>query len=79
MKSQGDFNGKIGNENENGTDRVMGKEGLGTKNEGGEQLIELCVNNDLFIGGSAFAHKDIIKIHGYLPMETRETKSTMYV
>ena len=56
---QGDFNGKIGNENENGTDRVMGKEGLGAKNEGGKRLIELCVNNDLFIGGSAFAHKDI--------------------
>ena len=32
---QGDFNGKIGNENENGTVRVMGKESLGTKNEGG--------------------------------------------
>jgi exonuclease III len=56
----GDLNAKIGNVNL-GFKNVMSRHGLGTRNENGHMLIDLCVNCNLVIGGSLFPHKDIHK------------------
>ena len=52
----GDFNAKVG------TDRldrdVCGRYGLGTLNEPGEQLLNLCRDHDLFITNTAFKHHE---------------------
>ncbi|KYM99339.1 Craniofacial development protein 2 [Cyphomyrmex costatus] len=57
----GDFNGKIGNNNNN-LDEIMGRHGLGeARNNNGERLIDLCMANRLFIGSTRFPHKDIHK------------------
>ncbi|XP_011859971.1 PREDICTED: craniofacial development protein 2-like [Vollenhovia emeryi] len=52
-----DFNARIGNENE-GLEHIMGRHGVGQKNENGELLIEICANYGLKIGGSLFIHKE---------------------
>ena len=56
----GDMNAKVGQENKN-YDRVMGKQGLGQRNDNGERLCELCDMNELVITGTLFPHKDIHK------------------
>jgi hypothetical protein len=56
----GDFNAKIGDDNL-GVKHVMGRYGLGNRNENGERLIDLCVHYEMIIGGSLFPHKDIHK------------------
>ena len=56
----GDFNAKIGKENL-GYEEIMGRHGLGTRNENGEMFTDFCANNGLIIGGSMFEHKDIHK------------------
>ena len=56
----GDFNAKIG-DNNMGYEETMGKHGLGTMNENGEMLANLCATNQLIIGGSLFPHKRIHK------------------
>ncbi|XP_073821416.1 uncharacterized protein [Musca autumnalis] len=57
----GDFNAKIGCENE-GLSHIMGKHGMGTRNDNGERLVEFCQATQLVIGGSLFPHK---RIHKY--------------
>ena len=42
----GDMNDKVGEENWD-YDKVMGKHGLGRRNDGGEGLCELCDTNEL--------------------------------
>ena len=56
----GDMNAKVGNQNEN-YERVMGKHGLGEKNNNWERLCELCDMNELVITGTLFPHKNIHK------------------
>jgi hypothetical protein len=56
----GDANGKVGCDNQNHR-RTLGKEGLGTMNENGERLVDLCEEYDLVIGGTLFKHKEIHK------------------
>ena len=56
----GDFNAKIGYDNK-GYEEIMGRQGLGIKNENGELFINFCADNSLVIGGSIFQHKDIHK------------------
>ena len=56
----GDLNAKVGSDNR-GHERVMGKHGIGEDNENGERLIDFCATNDLVIGGTLFAHKNIHK------------------
>ena len=56
----GDFNAKVGPDN-GGSEKNMGKHGLGTRNENGDKFVELCVENDLIIGGTLFQHKTIHK------------------
>jgi len=56
----GDLNAKIGEDNL-GLKNVMGRHGMGVRNENGEMFIDLCMNYNLVIGGSLFPHKDIHK------------------
>lgn len=56
----GDINAKVGAENQ-GLERIMGRHGLGVRNNNGERFIEFCRNHDLVIGGTIFPHKDCHK------------------
>ncbi|XP_073820899.1 uncharacterized protein [Musca autumnalis] len=57
----GDFNDTVGYNNSN-LSTVMGTQGLGNvRNDNGDRLVDFCVRNRLFIGGSKFAHKNIRK------------------
>ena len=53
----GDFNAKVEDVNLD-LKNVMGRHGLGTRNENGDKFIDLCVNYILVTGGSLFPHKD---------------------
>ena len=57
----GDLNAKVGSDNTN-CERVMGKHGVGIRNDNGERLVELCAINNLVIGGTLFTHRDIHKL-----------------
>ena len=56
----GDMNAKVGDNNQN-YERVMGKHGLGQRNNNGERLCEICDMNELMITGTLFPHKTIHK------------------
>ena len=56
----GDLNAKVGSDVE-GYERVMGKHGVGTRNDNGEKLCDFCGMNDLMITGTIFPHKKIHK------------------
>ena len=60
MIIMGDINAKIGSDN-NGYETCMGKEAMGERNNNGQRLIDLCLENGLVIGGSVFQHKTIHK------------------
>jgi hypothetical protein len=62
----GDFNAKVGEDNV-GVERAMGREGVDTMNENGERLAELCMQSNLIIGGTIFAHKEIHKLTWHSP------------
>ena len=64
----GDFNAKVGKENE-GLKGAMGKKGLGIRNENGEKFIDFCVRQGITIGGTLFPHKDIHKATWVSPDE----------
>ncbi|XP_012552626.1 uncharacterized protein LOC105842911 [Bombyx mori] len=54
---QGDWNAKIGNtEQDDHIRHILGKYGLGTRNERGEVLIDFCVSNNLTITNTSFKH-----------------------
>lgn len=57
----GDFNAKVGQDNTN-LENIMGRHGLGHRNENGELLVELCGKHGLQIGGTLFAHKACHKV-----------------
>ena len=55
----GDFNAKIGSDNQ-GFENVMGVRGLGVMNDNhGERFVNACAANNIVIGGSVFPHKRI--------------------
>ena len=56
----GDLNAKVGSDVE-GYERVMGKHGVGTRNENGEKLCDFCGMNDLVITGTIFPHREVHK------------------
>ena len=56
----GEMNTKVGEENWD-YDEVMGKHGLGQRNENGERLCEFCDMNELVIIGTLFPPKNIHK------------------
>jgi len=57
----GDLNAKVGQDNTD-YERVMGKHGVGIRNDNGERLVEFCAMNNLVIGGTLFPHRDIHKL-----------------
>ena len=64
----GDANAKIGSDN-TGYEDIMGRHGLGTMNNNGERLADMCAFNRLIIGGSIFPHKRIHKITWVSPWD----------
>jgi hypothetical protein len=62
----GDFNAKIGDDSL-GVKHVMGRYGLGNRNENGERLIDLWVHYEMIIVGSLFPNKDIHKATWVVP------------
>ncbi|VDP83520.1 unnamed protein product [Schistosoma mattheei] len=56
--SDADLNAKVGIDN-TGYEDIMGRHGLGEKNENGERFANLCAFNKLVIGGTIFPHKRI--------------------
>jgi hypothetical protein len=56
----GDFNAKIGDDNK-GIERCVGKHGMGTMNQNGERLLELCELTNMVISSTFFPHKNIHK------------------
>ena len=56
----GDLNARVGKENI-GRERAMGTEGFGCINNNGERISDLCVENNLVIGGTLFKHRNIHK------------------
>ena len=69
----GDANAKVGDTNI-GYERIMGQNGLGVMNENGERLADLCMLNDLVIGGSIFPHKTVHKATWVSPDHTTENQ-----
>ena len=57
----GDLNAKVGSKNQ-GMEKIMGKHGIGMMNSNGERLVELCLGNNLVIGGTLFPYKTCNKI-----------------
>lgn len=57
----GDLNAKVGSENRNKEMR-MGKHGLGHMNVNGSMFSELCLRQQLVIGGTIFPHKNCHKV-----------------
>ena len=55
----GDMNVKVGDQNWD-FERVMGKDGLGVRNDNGERC-EMCDLNELVITGTLFPHRTIHK------------------
>ncbi|VDP77836.1 unnamed protein product, partial [Schistosoma curassoni] len=55
-----DFNVKVGMDN-TGYGDIMGRHGLGERNENGGRFANLCAFNKLVIGGTIFPHKRIHK------------------
>ncbi|VDP51886.1 unnamed protein product [Schistosoma curassoni] len=51
-----DLNAKVGIDN-TGYEDIMGRQGLGGRNENGERFANLCAFNKLVIGGTIFPHK----------------------
>lgn len=47
----GELNAKVGQDNTD-YERVMGKHGVGIRNDSGERLVEFCTMHNLVIGGT---------------------------
>ena len=56
----GDLNAKVGSDN-SGFEQYIGRCGMGLRNDNGGRFLDLCVENNLVIGGTIFRHKDIHK------------------
>ena len=56
----GDTNAKVGCESEDYA-RVIGKHGVGQRNDNGKRLCEICDMNEHVITGTLFPHKDMHK------------------
>ena len=56
----GDTNAKVEDSNQ-GWEKVMGREGLGTMNENESKLAGFCALNNLVIGGTLFKHPNVHK------------------
>ena len=52
----GDFNAKIGKRDSDNVEECIGRYTNGKRNKSGQELIDFCSTNDLFITNSAFEH-----------------------
>ncbi|VDP37243.1 unnamed protein product [Schistosoma margrebowiei] len=68
-----DLNAKVGIDN-TGYEDIMGRHGLGQRNENGERFANLCAFNKLVIGGTIFPHKRIHKATWISPDHTTENQ-----
>ncbi|VDP04066.1 unnamed protein product [Schistosoma mattheei] len=68
-----DFNAKVGVDN-TGYEDIIGRHGLGERNENGERFANLCVFNKLVIGGTIFPHKHIHKTTWTSPDHTTQNQ-----
>ncbi|VDO63606.1 unnamed protein product [Schistosoma margrebowiei] len=69
----GDLNLKVGIDN-TGYEDIMGRHGLGQRNENGERFANLCAFNKLVMGGTIFQHKRIHKATWISPDHTTENQ-----
>ncbi|VDP18658.1 unnamed protein product [Schistosoma margrebowiei] len=69
----GDLNAKVGIDN-TGYEDIMGRHGLGERNENGERFANLCAFNKSVIGGTIFPHKRIHKATWISPDHTTENQ-----
>ncbi|VDP63336.1 unnamed protein product [Schistosoma mattheei] len=69
----GDLNAEVGMDNTRYED-IMGRHGLGERNENGERFANLCDFNKLVIGGTIFPHKRIHKITWTSPDHTTQNQ-----
>ena len=69
----GDLNAKVGQENE-GLEHVMGRHGVGERNENGQLFVDFCASHDLVIGGTIFPHKDCHKVTWVSPDHKTENQ-----
>ncbi|VDO96746.1 unnamed protein product [Schistosoma margrebowiei] len=69
----GDLNAKVGIDN-TGYEDIMGRHGLGQRNENGEWFANLCAFNKLVIGGTIFQHNRIHKATWISPDHTTENQ-----
>ena len=56
IKHNKHLNAKVGSKNE-GIEKIMGKDGMGMMNDDRKRLVELCLGNNLVIGGIYFEIK----------------------
>ncbi|VDP49581.1 unnamed protein product [Schistosoma curassoni] len=69
----GDFNANVGTDN-TGYEDIMGRHGLGERNENGERFANLCAFNKLVIGGSIFLYNRIHKTTWTSPDHTTQNQ-----
>ncbi|VDO74918.1 unnamed protein product [Schistosoma margrebowiei] len=69
----GEFKAKVGTDN-TGYEDIMGRHGLGERNENGERFANLCAFNKLVIGGTIFPHKRIHKTTWTSPDHTTQNQ-----
>ncbi|VDP82409.1 unnamed protein product [Schistosoma mattheei] len=69
----GDLNAKVGID-DTGYEDIMGRHGLGERNENGERFANLCAFNKLVIGDTIFPHKRIHKATWISPDNTKENQ-----
>ncbi|VDP69627.1 unnamed protein product [Schistosoma mattheei] len=68
-----DLDVRVGMDN-NGYEEIMGRHGLGERNENGERFTNLCAFNKLVIGGTIFPHKRIHKTTWTSPDHTTQNQ-----
>ncbi|VDO70586.1 unnamed protein product [Schistosoma curassoni] len=68
-----DLNAKVGMDNA-GYEDIMGRHGLGERNENGERFANLCAFNKLVIGVTIFPHKHIYKTTWTSPNPTTQNQ-----
>ncbi|VDP71766.1 unnamed protein product, partial [Schistosoma curassoni] len=69
----GDLNDKVGKDN-TGYEDIMGRHGLGERNENEQRFANLCAFNKLVICGTIFPHKRIHKATWTSPYYTTENQ-----
>ena len=69
----GDLNAKVSQDNE-GLEHVMGRHGLGERNENGQLLVNFCASHDLVTGGTILPHKDCHRVTWVSPDHKSENQ-----